>query len=58
MDLEFPEKTLAVMVKRDNLFFVPKGNTVLHLNDKLLIITDDNEALAETYKKLEIEADT
>ena len=53
MDLPLPDKTLAVMVKRDNKFFVPKGKTVLHENDKVLIITDDHEALMQTIQNLE-----
>ncbi len=54
MDLGLPDKTLAVMVKRQNKYFVPTGKTTLHAGDKLLIITDDHEALIETYKMLNI----
>ncbi len=52
MNMGLPDKTLAVMVKRDNTFFVPSGKTILKEKDKLLIITDDHEALRETYKNL------
>lgn len=53
MDLRLPEKTIVVMVKRgDGLFFVPNGKTQLAENDKLLVITDDYEALSETYERL------
>lgn len=51
-DLGLPENTLAVMVKRSGKFFVPTGKTTLMENDKLLIITDNQEALNETYKIL------
>lgn len=54
MDWGLPDKTLVVMVKRDDKFFVPTGKTVLHEGDKLLIITDDQLALKETYKTLHI----
>lgn len=54
MDLSLPEKTLVVMVKRDDKFFVPTGKTVLLENDKLLIITDNHNDLLETYNKLGI----
>lgn len=54
MDLRLPEKTIVVMVKRDGLFFVPNGKTVLMENDKLLIITDDYQALKETALQLGI----
>ncbi|MDR0506279.1 MAG: potassium/proton antiporter [Dysgonamonadaceae bacterium] len=54
MDVSLPEHTLAVMVKRDHQYFIPKGNTELKSGDKLLIITNNEEALIETYKKLNI----
>ncbi len=55
MDLPFPDNTLAVMVKRDNKYFVPTGKTSLAVNDKILIITDNHDALRETYAKLNLE---
>ncbi len=54
MDLPLPDKTLAVLVKRNGKYFVPKGSTTLCLNDKLLLITDDEEALRQTYSNLGI----
>lgn len=55
MDLSLPDHTLAVMVKRNNRYFVPKGNTVLKENDRLLMISDDNDALLESYKSMGIQ---
>src|SRR5690606_33664088 len=54
MDLPLPEKTLVVMVKREGNYFIPTGATVLQEQDKLLIITDDNQELMETYSNLKI----
>ncbi len=54
MDLGMPEKTLVIMVKRGETFFVPTGRTVLMPGDKLLVITDNNDALSETYRKMGI----
>ncbi|MDR1372976.1 MAG: potassium/proton antiporter [Dysgonamonadaceae bacterium] len=54
MDLPLPEHTLAVMVKRDSQYFIPKGNTELKPEDKLLVITNNEDALLETYKILNI----
>lgn len=54
MDLGMPEKTLVIMVKRGERFFVPTGRTPLMVGDKLLVITDNNDALAETYRKMGI----
>lgn len=55
MDIPLPEKTLVVMVKRGDKYFVPTGSTALSEDDKLLIITDNQEALMETYRHMGIE---
>jgi cell volume regulation protein A len=54
MDMPLPDHTLAVMVKRGHKYLIPKGNTELHPGDKLLVITNDENALIETYKNLGI----
>lgn len=54
MDLTLPDNTLVVMVKRDKHFFIPRGRTKLNEGDKLLVITDNDEELRNTYKKLGI----
>lgn len=56
MDLAIPENTLVVMVKRDEKFFIPTGKTTLQEGDKLLIITDNQEALLNTISTLEASA--
>ncbi len=52
MNIALPEKTLVVMVKRYKRYFIPKGNTELNEGDILLLISDNEEALRETYKQL------
>ncbi|MBP6064728.1 potassium/proton antiporter [Bacteroides sp.] len=52
MDLRLPDHTLVVMVKRGDNYFIPKGQTVLKEHDKLLIISDDDEALLQAYNLL------
>jgi cell volume regulation protein A len=54
MDIPLPDQTLVVMVKRGAQYFIPKGNTELHPGDKLLVITNDENALIETYTSLGI----
>lgn len=54
MEMPLPDNTLAVMVKRGERFFVPTGQTALMDGDKLLVISDDEEALKETYKNIGI----
>lgn len=54
IEMPFPDKTLVVMVKRGERFFVPTGQTELHSGDKLLVISDNEEALRETYQNIGI----
>ena len=52
MDLRLPEKTLVIMVKRGDNYFVPTGKTLLHTNDRLLVLSDDQQAMDETLHRL------
>lgn len=55
MNLPLPDQTLAVMIKRGDKYFIPKGKTELEPNDKLLVITNDEDALLQTYNNLGID---
>mgnify|MGYP001468140122 FL=1 len=55
MDLSLPDNTLVVMVNREGNYFVPTGKTILNEKDKILIITDNHDALVETYKNLGVD---
>lgn len=57
MDLRLPERTLAIMVKRGDSFFVPTGKTVLHEGDRLMVLTDDQSALEDTLSALGVSKD-
>lgn len=52
MDLNIPDNTLIAMVKRDDQYFIPRGNTELYVGDEVLVITDDEESLETTYQYL------
>ena len=54
IEMPFPDNTLVVMVKRGDRYFVPTGITELFANDKLLVISDDEDALKETYRNIGI----
>ncbi len=56
MDIPLPDKTLVVMVKRDESFFIPRGGTEIRIGDRMLIISDDEKALKQTYEELGIDA--
>ncbi len=48
--LDIPAKTLVIMVRRGEDFFVPTGNSELQAGDQLLVITDNDAAVAEQYR--------
>lgn len=52
--LKLPDKTLVIMAKRGDAFFIPKGDTALKVGDKLLVISDDADELRRVYDKLGI----
>ncbi len=52
MDINVPDKTLVAMVKRKGKYFIPRGNTELLVGDRILVITDDEKALEETYQSM------
>ena len=54
MDLPLPDQTLVVLIKRIDRYFVPTGKTLIHEYDKLLIITDNQEALKLTIESMKI----
>ncbi|WP_298632032.1 potassium/proton antiporter [uncultured Porphyromonas sp.] len=51
-DLELPDHTLAIMVQREGQFFIPRGHTQLRIDDHVLFISDDQEALVQAYEEL------
>ena len=53
-DIKLPGNTLVVMVCRGDQYFVPKGYTKLHTQDKLLVVSDNNEELIKKAKDLGI----
>ncbi|HOF45928.1 MAG TPA: TrkA C-terminal domain-containing protein, partial [Bacteroidales bacterium] len=55
MEIPLPEKSLVVMVKREKYFFIPRGNSQLEEGDLLLMITDDEIVLKETFQRLGVE---
>ncbi len=49
-EIPLPQKTLAIMVLRDEQYFVPSGETALQEDDHILLLSDDQTALLEYYK--------
>lgn len=54
-DMHFPKNTLVIMVKRYDSYFVPSGNTRLIPEDKLLVLSDNEEELHKSLAHLGVE---
>ena len=54
-EIQIPPKTLIIMVRREEDFFVPSGSSELHAGDKLLVIRDKDAESA--YKQMTNEAE-
>ena len=52
-DIVLPVATLVVMVARDGTFFVPKGNSVLRVGDKLLVVTENKSEVKSVVQPQE-----
>lgn len=50
-EIKLPPNTLVVMVKRDDKFLVPTGNTRLHIGDCLFLISEEQKHMTELLDK-------
>lgn len=57
LKLPLPESCVAVLVKRDDAYFVPTGKTVLLIGDKVLFISDDPVGLKESLAQMGVAPD-
>lgn len=49
MDMNIPKGTLVMLIKRDEEFIIPNGQMQLHPGDKLLLISDGNNAKRQPH---------
>ena len=52
MDFQLPEKTLVIMVKRGDNYFIPTGKTPLHVGDRLMILSESQEEMDKALSSL------
>ena len=50
--LSLPKPALIVLLVREGKYIQPNGSTVLEEGDKLLVLANNKEILAEVYKSL------
>lgn len=44
-EMDIPDETLVILIKRDDTYLVPKGNTRLYIGDTILLLGRENEPL-------------
>jgi len=52
MDIKMPEKSLIILVKRGEKYFVPTGKTILHEGDRLMILSDNKVGMETSLRLL------
>lgn len=57
-EITLPPNTLVIMVKRDGRYLVPTGDTRLYLQDKLLLISEEEKHLHSLLSNQHIPYDT
>ena len=50
IDLGFPKNAIIAMIKRNEKFLTPKGSTVIHAGDTLVVLSEDEEGLDDVIK--------
>ncbi len=45
IDLNFPQKSLVVLIKRNGTFISPTGKTIIKENDVLMVLSEDKESM-------------
>ena len=54
VQLSFPEESLILLIKRGKCFITPRGNTTIVAGDKLMVILENQDAIAAVKKCLEV----
>ena len=52
VELGFPQNAIIAMIKRDEKFLTPKGATVIHAGDTLVVLSENEEGLEEVEERL------
>lgn len=52
VDLHFPGNLLIAMIKRQGKYIIPKGSTVIEVDDELLVLADEEELIQNAKKDL------
>lgn len=54
VDIEFPRNAIIAMIKRDEKYITPNGNTIINADDVLIVLSENKEGIKEVFKALKI----
>lgn len=54
VDLEFPQRAIIAMIKRDDKYITPNGSTVIKGGDVLIVLSNSKEVMDNVYKALDV----
>ena len=54
VDLDFPKNAIIAMIERNNNYITPHGATEIDSKDKLIVLSDKQEAIIDVYECLRI----
>ena len=55
VDIEFPKTAIIAMIKRDDKYITPNGNTVINADDVLIVLSDTEKGIKKVFKALNIQ---
>ncbi len=54
VNLDFPQKAIIAMIRRDNKYITPNGSTKIEPNDLLIVISDNEDGMNDVLELLEL----
>lgn len=55
VDIEFPKTAIIAMIKRDDKYITPNGNTVINADDVLIVLSETKKGIKKVFKALNIQ---
>ncbi|MGV3585387.1 MAG: potassium/proton antiporter [Adhaeribacter sp.] len=55
IQLGFPKSTLITLIEREGQYITPNGSTVLHPQDKLIILSENQDGINKALESLKVE---
>lgn len=54
VEIEFPRSAIIAMIRRDDKYITPNGSTVIHADDVLIVLSENEKGIKKVFKALNI----